>query len=156
MTTRSIEAEILSCDGYQPVYNVDRGTNRAEVLVTRPIGAACQPRQVVMTLLGDTVFDTLPAQIVAGPVGLYIDQSALPATPSATPPASYPSIVNLGPQSSGTTVHASVGQVLFVADVLPGPLSPTSEAAVSSDPTVLGRLGPSPSNEFRAWAPGQV
>jgi hypothetical protein len=73
-----------------------------------------------------------------------------------SPPPTYPPIISLGPQSSGTTLNVAVGNLLFITDLVPGMSRPGGDTATSSDPDVVGRLGAATSAEYKAWAAVQA
>jgi len=110
---------------------------------------------VPITLDAATVTATLPATLEHGPLG----QDVTVAPSAEAPPSPSEPIVNLTPANEGATLTIGVGAVLVVGPPLvpatPGQVNP----AVSSDPAVLGLLGPAstvPIAEFRAWRAGEA
>jgi hypothetical protein len=72
-----ITADMLSCDGYDPLVLPDQDTpDVVQVLVQRPVGRPCgTPIRRRLTLHAATITEALPAKLVHAPTGLSIPAS---------------------------------------------------------------------------------
>ena len=158
----TISATVLPCDGYQSPVLIDRGSPTLQVVVNRPVGADCgAPGQVTMGVNAAVVTADLPGTIGHDPLGLELNlpQRGPTSGPAkvATPPTTVP-FINLDAQSNGRTVHVEVGNVLVVDSPGSQATGPAPNPVTSSNPGVLGPLGPGQPivAEFRAWKPGRA
>jgi len=152
----TLTAYVPACDGLNSVADVDRGTDLVRVLAYGQVAANCgPPRPVTVYLEAGDVFQQLPSTLVHAPVGLYITE---PQQPSGPQPAATGTIVTVGGTNAGQTITVHVGGVIAPVPFPPNPAQ--SPLVHSSDPAVLGLLGPpqlqSSLSEFRAWQPGRV
>jgi hypothetical protein len=147
----TITAQVLPCDSYPTVVDAD---GPVSVVAERPFGPPCgPPLSVPITLDAATVTSNLPVTLDHAPLG-----PSLAAAPSTPAPASRP-ILTLTPADERTTVTIGVGSVLVVGPPLVQPAPGVVNPATSSDPQVLGLLGPpspTPIAEFRAWKAGHA
>jgi hypothetical protein len=152
----TIAAPVLPCDKAPNIVLVDQGGTGVEVEVTRPFGPPCGPAQTMtIGLHAAVVTADLPDVIAHDPVGLVTGLSPPTPAPPGTPPSTtttQPTLVPVDASSNGQTLQLTVGEVVTV-DPLPG--ATFTNSITSTDPAVLGPLGPQPLvAEFRAWKAG--
>jgi hypothetical protein len=152
----TITATVLPCDKAPSTVLVDRDGSGVEVDVTRPFGPPCGPAETMtIGLHAAVVTADLPGVIAHDPVGLVTGLCPPTPAPPGTPPpttTTQPTLVPVDASSNGQTLQVTVGEVITVQP-LPG--ASFTNLMTSTDPSVLGPLGPQPLvAEFRAWKAG--
>ena len=150
----TIDATILTCDGYPNPVSVDATRAAVGVVVQRAVGASCgAPVQVTLPLVAATVTSDLPAEIAHDPLGPAITPDSGERTPGD--PSRVLRLLN--ETDNGSTIHMAVGSVVVLPHL--NGANPDVSSGTSSDPTVVGGLDGSAHNaigEFRAWNAGRA